>query len=45
MASEQTDGPFTAGTGAAGHRKNGDGGMNNFLAEHGITQMAVKGSH
>lgn len=45
MAREQTDGPFTAGTGAADRHKNGDGGMNNFLAEHGITQMLVKSSH
>lgn len=45
MAREQTDGPFTAGTGAAGHHKNDDGSLNNFLAEHSITQMLVKGSH
>lgn len=36
---------FTAETGAAGCHKNGDGGMNNFLAEPSITQMLVKGSH
>lgn len=45
MATEQTDGPFIAGAGAAGRHKNGDGGVNNFLAQHCITQMLVKGNH
>lgn len=35
------DGPFIAGVGAAGH-KNGDGGVNCFLAEHCTIQMLVR---
>lgn len=41
----ERDGPFIAGAGAAEGHKNGDGGVNAFLAEHCIIYMLVRQGH